>query len=69
MYEYYNSVFIKKTFNRVNLPYEYKTVIYDLHKIYINENKYIDWKAVIDFVNKSNVKLISSNLSLFLKSV
>ena len=68
LYEYYNLVFIKKKLDKKDLPYEFKTVIYDLHKIYINEKKYINWKVVKDFVNRSNTKLICSNLCLFLKS-
>ena len=45
---------------------------YNINTIASNLNidieEYIDWKVVIDFVNRSNTKLICSNLYLFLKS-
>ena len=62
LYEYYCNSFIKNTIKRSDIPYEYKNIIYDLHNIYKIENKKIDWKTVIDFVNNSNMKLIRSNI-------
>jgi len=55
LYNNYVECFIKKTNILKEFPHEYKIHMYNLHKLYIEslklENKYIDKKVVIDYVN------------------
>jgi hypothetical protein len=60
-YHYYIAVFKKKTTTHNSVPTIYKNILYNIHKLYINQNmKPIDFKAVIDFINAKSVDELST---------
>lgn len=52
LHQEYLSTFVKKTKTFQNIPYDYKPLCLELHKLYTEDKTYINNYAVINFVNK-----------------
>ena len=52
LHQEYLSTFVKKTKTFQDIPYDYKPLCLELHKLYTEDKTYINNYAVINFVNK-----------------
>lgn len=60
LYVYYCNIFIKKSKSIKDVPYEYRKLLYNIHNTYLNSGEKINITKIINILEKTNTKLLSS---------